>query len=172
MKDPGQWRKVMLLCGLMCMVLASCDRSTKSVTRANKTLSGIKLPSLPQGVTDVRCATSGLFAKFVNVKFAASREQAREYLVSCAVPHYFEFSMINGKYALSATHVLTTPPEVTAVNGPAALRLGRGIGQQAWFKSVYGIRHGWFYRFEKHPVRYQLYYDLDAEQFYIYWSYS
>ncbi len=43
---------------------------------------------------------------------------------------------------------------------------------QPWFRSVSEIQHGWFFSCEEGIVGYRFYYDLDAEQFCIYWYYS
>ncbi len=172
MSGLKRWGAATLACGFVCVLLSSCDRAKTSVTQANKTLSGIKLSALPEGVTDIHCGSDGLFAKFVNVKFAASREQALAYLTANAVPYYSEFSATDEGYQVSATHALTTPSENLVVSVPAELELGIGMGQQKWFKGVYTIRHGWFYCLEKNPVLCQFYYDSDEGQFYIYWSHS
>ena len=170
-----KWKRrgaVVLVCGLICLALASYDWSKKSVPRANRFLASIELAPLPEGVTGAHCKWSGLFAKYVNVKFAASPEQALAYLKVGDVPHYFEFSVVDGKHQVVATHVLTTPPENDVRSVPIPLKLGKGMFAPRWFRSVYDIRHGWFYVFDDFPVVYRFYYDLDAGQFYIYWTYS
>ncbi len=168
-----KWKRrgaVALAGALICLALVSYDWSKKSVPRANRFLASIKLAPLPEGVTEVHCKWSGIFAKFANVKFAASQDQALAYLKAGDVPHYFEFSVMDGKHQVTATHVLTTAPDYDVRDVPAQLRTG--MLAPAWFKSVFEIRHGWFYAVNEFPVCYQMYYDLDAGQFYIYWTYS
>lgn len=171
MRRLRRWGAVVLVCGLVCTLLATWDWSKKSVWGANRFLSRIEFPPLPEGVTEVRCKWSGIFAKFANVKFTASQEQALAFLKASEAPYYCEFKATNEGYQVSATHSLTTSPGRTFPNAPITLRL-RSMVRPRWFQSVYGIRHGWFYSFEDFPVQYQLYYDLDAGQFYIYWTYS
>ena len=172
-----RWGIVASVCGLAIVLLVTRDWAKKSVPDANAFLAVLEFPPLPDGVTEVRCGNAGLFAKFVNVKFAAMREQALAYLKASAVPHYYEFSVTDGKVHVSASYVLSSsedgPAPNLAVEGELAhVGLGAGMLKKEWFESVSEIRHGWYYRFEDHPVRYQLYYDLDAGQFYIYWTYS
>lgn len=170
-----KWKRrgaVVLVCGLICLALASHDWSKKSVPAANRFLASIKLAPLPEGVTEAHCKWSGIFAKYVNVKFAASPEQALAYFKTGDVPHYFEFSVMDGRHQVTAAHVLATPPANDAGDVPIPLQLGTGMYAQPWFRSIYAIQHGWFYSFDDFPVRYQFYYDLDAGQFYIYWTYS
>lgn len=172
MKKLKRWGAIVLVAGLIGVALVLHDWSKMSVPRANEFLKALKLAPLPEGVTGARCKWSGIFAKYANVKFAASQEQALAYLKAIAVPHYSEFSAIPAGYQITATHVLTKAPEEDIYDVPAQLKLGRGMLAPPWFESVYDIRHGWFYSFEDFPVCYQLYYDLDAGQFYIYWTYS
>ncbi len=84
-RSGSSWR-MMVACSLLCGLLPSCDRSDEPVSdaaaiqRANTALSLRKLPKLPDGVTNVRCWTGGTFAKYMNVKFTASPDQALDYL--------------------------------------------------------------------------------------------
>jgi len=171
MRRLRRWGMVVLVAAVVCTLLVTRDWSKKSVWGANRFLSRLEFVPLPEGVTEVRCKWSGIFAKYVNVKFAASREQALAYLKANAVPHYTEFRATDGGYEVCETHVLTTSPGRELRDVP--VRLGhRNMYRRKWFESVYGIRHGWFYSYEDFPVLYEMYYDLDAGQFYIYWTYS
>jgi hypothetical protein len=170
MKRWKLWGAVVLAGGLICLALALHDWSKKSVSAANRFLTSLELAPLPEGVTEAHCKWSGLFAKYAHVKFAASQEQALAYLKAGDVPHYFEFSDVPGGYQVTAAHVLTTAPDYDVHDVPVQLRTG--MLAPAWFKSVFEIRHGWFYAVDDFPVCYQMYYDLDAGQFYIYWTYS
>jgi hypothetical protein len=177
MRRLRRWGIAVLVCGLVCTLLVTRDWSKKSVAEANEFLAVIEFPPLPAGVTEVHCGSAGLFAKFVNVKFAANQEQALAYLKASEVPHYYEFSVVGGEPRVSASHVLASsedgPAHYFAIEQGLALDgLGTHMISKKWFESISEIRHGWYYRFEDHPVRYQLYYDLDAGQFYIYWTYS
>jgi len=177
MSVSKRWAKIIVSCVILCAVLTSygCskrDTSKQGASNANRVLSGIKLPSLPAGVTEARSWAGGTFAKFANVKFTASQEQALAYLTASAAPYYVELNTTAGKLTVSATHVLGTPRGAPDDTVPVELRLGTGMAAEPWFESVYQIRHGWFYEFREGIVAYQFYYDLDAGQFYIYWSYS
>ena len=56
----------------------------------------------------------------------------------------------------------------------ANLAKGTGLFSQPWFKSVYEIRHGWYYHYysQEGPTGYDLCYDLDSQQFHVYWSHG
>lgn len=177
MRRLKRWGIVVLACGLILTLLVTRDWSKRSVPVANEFLAGIEFPALPAGVTEVRCRAGGIFAKFVNVKFAATREQALAYLKASAIPHYYEFKVVDRKPHVSASHVLSPsedgPAPCLAIQEWLSFKWPRTyMHSKKWFRSIGEIRHGWYYRFEDHPVRYQLYYDLDAGQFYIYWTYS
>lgn len=173
MRHVQRWGWTAALCACLCVILASCDRSPEGVPEANRVLSVIEFPSLPAGVTTVRTWHGGVFAKFVNIKFTASQEQALAYLKANETPHYFEFSVTNGVPRVTATHDLGTP-EPTAIEVPNRDRVltGADMLTQPWFRSVGEIQHGWFFSCEEGIVGYRFYYDLDTEQFYIYWYYS
>ena len=173
MKHVQRWGSTAALCACLCVMLASCDRSQEGTPEANRVLSVIELPSLPAGVTTVRTWHGGVFAKFVNIKFTASQEQALAYLKANETPHHFEFSVTNGVPRVTATHDLSTPGG-TAIEVPnSGCVLARAdMAAQPWFRSVTEIRHGWFFSYEESIVGYRFYYDLDVEQFYIYWYHS
>jgi hypothetical protein len=174
----GSWGMVgvwSLLCGL----LGSCGRSTSPVPdttviqRTNAALSSRKLPVLPADATGVRCWIGGTFAKYVNVKFTASPDQALDYLRRAGAAYYYEFRIEEQEYRILATHVLTCAPGNSDRPLLYSLAHRAGIRAEPWFESVYDIRHGWYYHyFGDAPARYFLYYDVDSQQFYVYWSYS
>jgi hypothetical protein len=177
MNGVTPWGKAMVLGAIVAMVLTlhGCpkrDISKEGTSNANQILSRIELPSLPDGVTEARSWAGGTFAKFVNVKFTASREQALAYLTAGEAAYYLELSTTDGKLAVAATHLLGTPRGTPDSVVPTSLELGTGIAAEPWFESVYQIRNGWFYEFREGITAYQFYYDLDTGQFYIYWSYS
>lgn len=143
------------------------------IQRANTALSLRKLPKLPDGAANVRCWTGGTFAKYMNVKFTASPDQALDYLRRANATHYLEFQIEGKDCRILATHSLTSAsgdadrPELWCLTNKT------GILSQLWFKSVYDIHHGWYYHyFRDAPTRYTIYYDLDRQQFYVYWTYS
>ncbi len=168
-----------VVCGLLSGLLPSCDRSTNAVPvattveRANAALSSRRLPVLPVGLTDVCCWTGGTFAKHMNVKFAASPEQALDYLRRASATYYYEFQITGKEYHVVATHLLAADPASTDRPHLYFLTNRTGLLSQPWFKSVYDIHHGWYYHyFRDAPARYIMFYDLDSQQFYVYWSYS
>lgn len=167
-----RWRGILMLCGLVCMVLASCKGSKTGVPETNKLLAGIKLPALPGGVTEARCWSGGGFAKFVNVKFAATPEQGRDYLKACGLPYYYEIDVVGGQANLATTHSLASSNEMPTENVAAEAVSFDGMVTQEWFEAVRQIEHAWFSVVQKAPLHYRLWYDLDAGQFYIYWTYS
>jgi len=143
------------------------------IQRANTALSLRRLPKLPDGATNVRCWTGGTFAKYLNVKFTASPDQALDYLRRADATHYLEFQIEGKDYRILATHSLTGAPADTDKPELWCLTNRTGILSQAWFKSVYDIRHGWYCRYGRGaPARCTLYYDVGAQQFYVYWTYS
>lgn len=172
---------VTVACSLLCGLLASCDRSDApvpdavAIQRANTALSLRKLPKLPDGVTGVRCWTGGMFAKYMNIKFTASPDQALGFLREANAACYVEFQIEGNNSRVLATHSLAG---TLGDNGEPDLYMLThkvGILSRPWFKSVYDIRHGWYYDHYYHdgaPVSYYLFYDLDSQQFYMYWSYS
>jgi hypothetical protein len=176
----SSWRMT-LVCSLLCGLLASCDRPDEPVTdaaaiqRANTALSVRKLPKLPDTVTSVRFWSGGMFAKYMNIKFSASPDQALDFLRRAGAACYVEFQ-IEGKKC----HILATHPLAGALgdnNKPELYMLAEKVGILArpWFRSVYDIRHGWYYHhfyYEGAPVSYYLFYDVDSQQFYVYWTYS
>ncbi len=171
---------------LVCAVLTSCGRSTgqkpdtKLVQRANTTLSKVELPVLPEGITDLHYWAGGIFAKFINIKFTASRDQALDYFKRAGAPCYFEFEVREDKrpgdkYRFSATHSLTQDPVQTKPPVSFELNYGNGLALKRWFDSVYQIRHGWYYgprKKEDGNWGSELYYDLDTQVLYLYWHYS
>lgn len=174
-------RRVVILCALMGAMVASCKRSAPALTaaeevqRANGMLTAIKLPVLPDGVTDVRSWAGGVFAKFMNVKFSASPDQALDYLKRIGVKQYHEFDLSPyGAYRVLTTHFLAEAED--RLDQPVPVYLSsltrRDIYAQPWFESVYDIRHGWYYGSEAGVEVLEIYYDLDSGQFYINWSYS
>ena len=175
-----QLRSLLLAVMVVCSIaLSSCDRSgdqksaAESLQHANQVLKGIKLPVLPEGVTDARCWTGGIFAKYVNVKFAASPDQALEYVRSSGAGFYYEFRINGTGYHIVASHSLGGTPG-TGDETDLHMLVGKsGIIAEPWFKTVYDIRHGWAYYYSADwPARYHMFYDVDSQQFYIYWCYS
>jgi hypothetical protein len=168
---------LVLLCGFLCGAPVACDRSSpqsrdaKMIQRANAALSSIKLPVLPDGVTEVHFWAGGVFAKYMNVKFKTSRDQALDYFKDVGAKCYFEFDSASGEYQFTATHFLTDSKDYSVVR-PSLSDLREGIGhEQPWFKSVFQIRHGWYYD-SPGVAGFQLYYDLDEQEFYLSWHYS
>jgi hypothetical protein len=167
-------------CSLLCILLPSCNRRTEQVSnavmiqRANTALSLRKLPKLPDGAADVRCWTGGTFAKYMNVKFAASPDQALDYLRRAGAGCYLEFEVEAKGYRIIANHSLTSTSERVKTLDLSLLAKGCGMLSQPWFRSVYEIRHGWYYNSfsQDGPTGYDLYYDLDSGQFYVYWSHG
>jgi hypothetical protein len=166
-------------CGViaLCAALPSCDRKTSetpgasTIQRANAVLSARKLPTLPEGVTIPQCWTGGVFAKYMNVKCTASPDQALDFLRRAGAGCYVEFRVEGKNSRIVANHVLAgTPESITTVN-LSLLAQGIGMRTQPWFKSVYGIRHGWYYE-DEGVTGYDVFYDLDNQQLYIFWHYS
>jgi len=172
---------VIIACSLLCGLLASCDRSDTpvpdavAIQRANTVLSVCKLPKLPEGATGVRCWTGGVFAKYVNIRFTASPDQASDFLRRANAACYVEFQVEGGNSRVLATHSLAgalgdnDDPDLYMLTHKA------GILSRPWFRSVYDIRHGWYYHHFYHdgaPVSYYFFYDLDSQQFHVYWTYS
>jgi hypothetical protein len=140
--------------------------------RANAALSSTRLPVLPDGVTEVHFWAGGVFAKYMNVKFTASRDQALSYFKNAGAEYYCEFRLADGEYTIVQTHSLTDPGSSSVVE-PSLLYMEIGIGyEQPWFKSVHEIRHGWYYDSLQGVAGFQLYYDLDTQLFYVAWHYS
>jgi len=184
MKELKVPTAVMVLGGLACFVLTSCDRpagqkpDAKALQRANATLLSVELPVLPEGITDLRYWAGGIFAKYMNVKFTTSPEQALDYFQRAGAACYFEFQAREGqhrkRYYVSATHFLGDsgdrghPPDFIDLNGRGGLAVRR------WFESVYDIRHGWYYGTTRGSDVWgcEFYYDLDTQVFYLYWHYS
>jgi hypothetical protein len=165
--------RMIVVCSLLCGQLASCKRSTDVVPnatliqRTNAALSSRKLPALPAGITDVRCWTGGMFAKYMNVRFSASPEQA---VAGC----YLEFRIEGKECRVVANHPLVGTPEDIRRVSLSLLAKGTGMLSQPWFRSVYETRHGWYYDYfsQDGPTGYDIFYDLDNQQLYLYWSYS
>jgi hypothetical protein len=168
---------VVMVCALLCGMIASCGRSDKqsgaaTIEEANAVLEICELPTLPPSVTSVQCWKGGVFAKFLNVKFMAAPEEAIDYSRRAGAEGYFEFREDAGKYSVIAPHTLTDSP-VTAENpGLFELQHKTGMASEPWFNSVYEIRHGWYWTSLRDIAGYQLYYDVDTQQLYIYWWYS
>jgi len=174
---------VLVLCGLLCVALTSCDRSTgqkpdaKVLQRANATLSGVELPVLPEEITDLRYWAGGVFAKFINIKFTTSREQALDYFQRAGATCYLEFAEREDQhrdiYRVLATHFLGESHEGAELPDSTELNMIDRAGRR-WFESVYEIRHGWYYYSERDGRLWEceLYYDLDTQVFYLYWHYS
>ena len=159
--------------------MSSCDRSphqmsaAESLQHANEVLNVVGLPPLPDGVTDAHSWAGGVFAKYVNVKFAAPKDQALEYLRSSGAGFYSEFRIDDTGYHIVGTHSLGGTPGTGETPDLDQLVRKSGIVAEAWFKAVYDIRHGWaYYHSADWPARYHMFYDVDNEQFYIYWCYS
>jgi hypothetical protein len=171
---------MMAACGLLCALVPSCDRRTDQVSdavmiqRANTALSLRKLPKLPDGVTNVRCWTGGTSAIYMNVKFTASPDQALDYLRRVDAGCYLEFQVEAKNYRIIANHSLTSTSQRIKTVNLSLLAKGAGVLSQPWFRSVYEIRHGWYYDYfsQDGPTGYDLYYDLDSRQFYVYWSHG
>ena len=172
---------MIIVCGLLCGLLASCERSDDAVPdavaipRANTALSVRKLPKLPDGVTNVRCWTGGMFAKYMNVKFTASPDQALDFLRRAEATYYVEFQIEGKKSQVLATHSLSGTLGDTGKPELYMLAEKVGILSRPWFRNVYDIHHGWYYRYHEYqdaPMGYYLFYDLDSQQFYVYWTYS
>jgi hypothetical protein len=174
---------VMVLGGLACFVLTSCDRPTgqkpdaKVLQRANATLLSVELPVLPEGITDLRYWAGGIFAKYMNVKFTTSPEQALDYFQRAGATYYVEFAACEGqhpeRYQIWATHFLGEPHDRTHAGDSFELNDAVGLVGR-WFKGVYEIRHGWHYYSTRDGGVWgcEFYYDLDTQVFYLYWHYS
>jgi len=169
---------VVVPCALLCAVLTSCDRSAKEppstevVQHTNAALSAAQLPLLPEGVADVHCWTGGVFAKYMNVKFTASPDQVLDYFRRSGAPYYFEFQADEQRHYVITTHFLAAFSDYIVKPSLYELTYKTGIGSQPWFRSVYDIGHGWHYKWHKGAAGCQLYYDLDTQQFYLYWYFS
>lgn len=167
-----------VVCALACGLLSSCDArsrgESKSIRETNLALSMRKLPELPDGVTDARCWRGGTFAKYMSIKFTASADQALEYLRKTGAGYYIEFEIEGESPRILATHSLTGSTPVDTGRPHLYPLVGRtGFHSKPWFKSIYDIRHGWYYHdFRGAPVYYYMFYDVDSRQFYVYWSYS
>jgi hypothetical protein len=171
--------RMVIVCCLLCGLSLSCDHSSHQVSSAerircaNDALSSHKLAVLPHGITDADCWTGGTFAKYMNVKFSASADQALDYLRREGAACYLEFVIEGNQYRILATHSLTGASELIADPELFCIAKDIGIRSEPWFKSVYDIRHGWYYHnFRNAPERYTIYYDVDTQQMYIYWTYS
>ncbi len=167
---------IVMLCALVCGTIASCGRSgkqsgTATIQEANRALKIRELPTLPPSVTSVQFWKGGAFAKYMNVKFTASPQEATDYFKRAGAEDYFEFQEQNGKYPIVATHALSDSPVTTQKPNLFELELKTGLRSEPWFKSVYDTRHGWYWS-KLDVTGYQLYYDVDTQQFYIYWWYS
>lgn len=165
------------VCAVLGGMLLFRDRPSDvdPVQRANQALSIRDLPSLPDGVTDVRCWTGGTFAKYMNVKFGASEDQATDFLRRAGAAGYIEFEINGSQSRILATHPLADPYEKLDESRLWCLAMKTGMFSKPWFKSVYDVRHGWHYRRfsqEAAPINLCVFYDLDTRQLYIYWSYS
>ncbi len=124
---------------------------------------------------EVRCWTGGTFAKYMNVKFPASPDEALDYLRRANATYYLEFQIEGEKYRILATHSLTAASGDTDQPDLWMLTRKAGIHSQPWFRSVYDIRHGWYYHhyeLKDAPVSHYMFYDMDSQQFYVYWTYS
>lgn len=169
---------VIVLCGLLGIVLPSCDRSPAQVPdadmiqRTNVALSSRHLPKLPDGVTMARCWTGGMFAKYMNVKFTASPDQALDFLRRAGAGCYSEFQVEGKNCRIVANHALAATPQGVDTVGLSLLAKGTGMLSRPWFKSVYEIRHGWHYGLQDGIAGYDVYYDVDNQQLYVYWHYS
>jgi hypothetical protein len=111
----------------------------------------------------------------MNVKFTASPDQALDFLRRANAAYYLEFQIEGKQYRILATHALTAAPGDTDRPDLYMLTEKVGILSRPWFRSVYDIRHGWYYHhyyFRDAPVSHYMFYDLDSQQFYVYWSYS
>jgi hypothetical protein len=166
------------VCGLLCSLLSSCDRSGGSMSQAetiqhtNKILQSCELPVLPDGVTDVHCWTGGVFAKYMGMRFNASADQALDYLRKAGAAGYIEFQAQGDTHQIVATHSLTSGSVTAGKPDHSWLAGGDGISQP-WFKRIDEIRHGWCYYYsEDWPARYYIYYDLDDGYLYVCWYYS
>ncbi len=168
---------VVILCALVCGMTASCNRSGKqpgaaAIEEANAALKMRELPTLPPTVTSVQFWKGGVFAKYLNAKFPASPEEAIDYFRRAGAEGYFEFREEAGKYSVTATHPLTDSSMTAKKPSLFELEHDAGIRAEPWFRSVYDIRHGWCWTVPRELAGYQLYYDIDTRQFYIYWWYS
>jgi hypothetical protein len=175
--EPFSWGMV-VVCGLACSLLSSCADPTSRraeahrLRQASAALVSRGLPALPVDVTDVRCWTHGLFAKYLNVKCTASPNQALDYLRRAGANYYLEFQREGQEYRILATHLLTAAPGATEKPDLSCLTDRTGFLAQSWFESVYDIRHGWYHHSSPPDtsLQYYLFYDLDSLQFYVYWT--
>jgi len=155
----------------------SCGRSGKqpgaaTIEEANAALTIRELPTLPPTVDSVQFWKGGVFAKYLNAKFTAAPEEALDYFRRAKAEGYFEFREDAGKYSVTATHVFTDAPMTAEKPRLFELEHNAGIRAEPWFRSVYDIRHGWYWTVPRVLGGYQLFYDVDTRQFYIYWWYS
>jgi hypothetical protein len=139
--------------------------------RANLALSSRKLPALPFGATGVHCWAGGIFAKYMNIKCAASADQVLDYLRRADASYYFEFQADEMTYHVVATHWLPGTRGTYNEMGLVVWARGPYCGK-SWFHTVRNIRHGWQYHSMDGPTVYDIYYDLESQQFYLYWRYS
>lgn len=169
----------MIVCCSLCGMLLSCNRSNpqvppaETIRRANNALSSRGLPVLPNSATDVHYRIGGSFSKYMNVKFTASADQALDYLHRIGASCYIEFVIEGDQYRILATHPLASAS--ASISNPRLYCIAEHIGIRCepWFRSVYDIRHGWYYHYVPRVAeKYTIYYDVDNQQLYIYWTYS
>ena len=113
-----------------------------------------------------------MFAKYMNVKFTASPDQALDFLRRAGAGYYSEFQVEGKTYRIVANHALTATPQSISTVSLSLLAQGTGMLSRPWFKSVYEIQHGWYYSVQNGVAGYDLYYDVDNQQLYVYWHYS
>lgn len=167
-----RWSKIVVVCALVCTILGSCDDSKENVPKANKLLSAIKFPTLPNGVTTAHSWSGGTFAKYVNIKFTATPQQAKTYLKDCGLTYYYEIDLTGNKATLAGTHSLVSTNEISSEFAVEWASNFNSMVTEPWFEDVCQIQHAWFGLVQETPLNYRLWYDLDKEQFYIYWTYS
>jgi len=138
--------------------------------RINSALTGRKLPTLPRGARNAKCWTGGVFAKYMNVKFAVSRENALDYFRRAGAKYYFKFQLVEDHYEVVGVQFLGDFQG--DVRKPSYHELNRAGAQKRWFRSVYRIQDGWFYGRYEAEAGFRFFYDLDTEMFYISWHYS
>jgi hypothetical protein len=140
------------------------------VERANLRLTERKLPTLPRGAQNIKCWTGGVFAKYMNVKFAVSRENALDYFRRAGAECYFRFQLVEDHYEVVGVQFLGDFQG--DIRKPSHHELNRPGAQKRWSRSVYQIQDGWFYGRYEGEAGFRLFYDLDKEVFYIFWYYS
>lgn len=177
MQQAKPFYGLVILSALLCGMIASCGRSDKqsgaaTIEEVNATLKMCELPTLPPSVASVQCWKGGVFAKFLNVKFMAAPEEAIDYFRRAGAEGYFEFREDAGEYSVAATHTLTDSPVTAEKPDFFELQHKTVMAAEPWFKSVYEIRHGWYWTSIRDIAGYQLYYDVDTQQLYIHWWYS